>query len=152
MRTTELKVDDLEGRSKRNNSIFYGLPRHENETQEECERIVNELIVDKLELTGDFQFDRIHRLNRKPNSPVIARCTFFRDKEKMLKAKNKLKGSNVFLGEDFSLRVRDIRKKLSPHLKKAKSEGKRATMIHDHLLIEGKKFYLGEGESLTESD
>ena len=39
-----------------------------------------------------------------------------------MKAKAKLKGSNEFISEDFSLRVREIRKKLLLHLKAAKKE------------------------------
>eukprot|EP00745_Piridium_sociabile_P001887 TRINITY_DN111314_c0_g1_i3.p1 TRINITY_DN111314_c0_g1~~TRINITY_DN111314_c0_g1_i3.p1 ORF type:complete len:271 (+),score=49.35 TRINITY_DN111314_c0_g1_i3:137-949(+) len=77
MQDMERKTDDLEGRSKRNNLIFYGLFRRENETPSECEGMLNDMLVDKMELAGDFQFDRVHRLNSKPNSPVIARCTFF---------------------------------------------------------------------------
>ena len=33
----ERKTDDLEGRSKRNSLIFYGLPRQEKETGVDCE-------------------------------------------------------------------------------------------------------------------
>eukprot|EP00745_Piridium_sociabile_P031717 TRINITY_DN52698_c0_g1_i5.p1 TRINITY_DN52698_c0_g1~~TRINITY_DN52698_c0_g1_i5.p1 ORF type:complete len:344 (+),score=84.28 TRINITY_DN52698_c0_g1_i5:194-1225(+) len=149
---TERKADDLEGRSKRNNLIIYGLLRTPGETPSDCEGVVSDMIVDKLDMTGDIQFDRVHRLNASPTSPVIACCTFYKDKEKILKAKRKLKGSQVCIGEDFSYRVREIRKKLSPHLKKARSEGKRATMIFDHLLIDGKKLYLGEGENLRERE
>jgi homoaconitase/3-isopropylmalate dehydratase large subunit len=110
------------------------------------------MIVDKLDMTGDIQFDRVHRLNASPTSPVIACCTFYKDKEKILKAKRKLKGTQLFIGEDFSYRVRDIRRKLSSHLKIARSEGKRAIMVFDHLLVDGKKFYLGEGETLRERE
>jgi len=41
------KTDDLECRSKRNNLIFYGIPRAENETSQDCEGIVRDLITDK---------------------------------------------------------------------------------------------------------
>ncbi|KAL8573802.1 hypothetical protein ACOMHN_019076 [Nucella lapillus] len=119
----ERKTDDLGGRSKRNNLILSGIPRHENKTQAECEGVLNDIIVDKLELTGSFEFDHVHRLNSKTNSPVIARSTFFKDKQKILKAKVKLKGTQMYVGEDFSLRVREIRKNLTPHSKKARSEG-----------------------------
>ncbi|KAL8560600.1 hypothetical protein ACOMHN_062344 [Nucella lapillus] len=106
------------------------------------------MIADKLELTQDFEFDRVHRVDTSATSPTIARCTFFRDMEKILKAKYKLKGSKLFVGEDFSFRVQEIRKKLLPAMKKARSEGKRANIVFDHLIIEGRKFYLGEGETL----
>jgi hypothetical protein len=146
----ERKTDDLEGRSKRNNLMFYGLFRRENETPSECEGMLSDMLVDKMELAGDVQFDRVHRINSKPKSPVIARCTFFRDKDKILKAKSKLKGTQIFVGEDFSLRVREMRRNLIPHLKKVRSEEKRATMIFDHLLIDGKRFRLDDGQNLRE--
>ena len=44
------KVDNLEGRSKRNNLIIHGLVRAEKETGEDCEGILRDLITDRLEL------------------------------------------------------------------------------------------------------
>ena len=146
----ELKTDELECRSKRNNLIFYGLHRPDKETNQDCEETVQDFLTDKLELSRSVEFDRVHRLNNKSNSPIIARCTYYKDKDTVLKARSKLRGSNIFIGEDFSVRVRNIRKKLSPHLKAARNQGKRATMIFDHLLIDGKKFTLDSQDKLTE--
>ena len=146
----ERKTDDLEGRSKRNNVIIHGLIRHDKETREDCEELVREMITDKLEFAEDVQFDRLHRINGRPDSPIIGRCTFYKDKERLLRARRKLQGSQVFIGEDFSLRVREIRKKLVPHLKTAKKESKKVSMVYDHLVIEGKKYCLGEDDDLKE--
>ena len=145
----ERKIDDLEGRSKRNNIIIHGYPRHAKETWQECEDWLRDTITDKLEFSDNVEFDRVHRLNSKPDSPLIACCTFYKDKARILRARNKLKGTQIFIGEDFSFRVRDTRKKLIPHLKCAREQGKRATMVYDHLLIDGAKFGLGEGGSLV---
>ena len=146
----ERKTDDLEGRSKRNNLIFHRLPRQEKETGADCEDMLRDLITDKLELADDIVFDRVHRLSSKPNSPVIARCAFFKDKVKILKAKRKLQGSNIFIGEDFCARVRDIRRKLTPHLKAERNEGCRVSMVFDHLLVDGKSFTADDYNNLTE--
>ena len=146
----ERKTDDLEGRSKRNNLIFYGLPRQEKETNVECEAMLKDLITDKLELADDIVFDRAHRLNSKPNSPVIARCVFFKDKVKILKAKRKLQGSQIFIGEDFSARVKEIRRRLTPHLKVKRNEGCRVSIVFDHLLVDGKRYSVDNGNNLTE--
>ena len=146
----ERKTDDLEDRSKRQNIIIHGLPRDAHEkTWKDCED-VREMIVDKLELTGEMPFDRVHRLTPDKNSPIVARCTFYKDKEEIMRAKGKLKGSKIFLGDDFSKRVRDVRKRLAPHLKNAKSQGKKATMVFDHLLVDGKKFFLSGDDQLCE--
>jgi regulator of replication initiation timing len=146
----EKKTDDLEGRSKRNNLIFYGLPRRENETGVECEGMLTDLITDKLELPDNVEFDRVHRLGTKPNSPVIARCVFYKQKVKILKAKRKLQGTQIFIGEDFSSRVREIRRRLTPHLKVKRNEGCRVSMVFDHLLVDGRRYSLDEEDHLVE--
>ena len=140
----ERKTDDLEGRSKRNNLIFYGFRQHQNETSDELEREIQDLLTDKLDLNNDVQFDRVHRLGSKPDSPIVARCSSYKDKVSILKEKKKLQGSTIFIGEDFSTRVREIRRQLAPHLKAARELGKKCVMIFDHLLIDGKRFYLDE--------
>ena len=66
------------------------------------------------------------------------------------KAKRKLQGTNVFIGEDFSSRVSDVRRRLVPHLKKARSENKKCMMVFDHLIVDGKKFTLDDGDNLQE--
>eukprot|EP00745_Piridium_sociabile_P026260 TRINITY_DN4177_c0_g1_i1.p1 TRINITY_DN4177_c0_g1~~TRINITY_DN4177_c0_g1_i1.p1 ORF type:complete len:346 (+),score=74.51 TRINITY_DN4177_c0_g1_i1:173-1210(+) len=151
MENMERKTDDLECRSKRNNIIIHGLHRPEGETAQDLEDVVRELFSDKLELSRDVPFDRLHRLSSKANSPVIGCCTSFRDKLLVMKAKGKLRGSDVFIGEDFSLRVREIRRRLIPHLKKAKSDNKRATMVYDHLIIDGNKFSVDNADNLFQT-
>ena len=73
--------------------------------------MAQELLTGKLEMHESPQFDRVHRPSAKPDSPIVARCTFYEDKETMMKAKTKLKGSNIFTSEDFSSRVCEIRGK-----------------------------------------
>ena len=153
MDNVDAKLDDLECRSRRNNLLFHGLPRPPNESPEECEQTVREFLTDSLEMAGDMQFDRVHRTSDKANAPVIARCTVYKDKTAIMKAKSKLRGkdSRVFIGEDFSARVRQIRKQLTPHLKDARNAGKRAVMVFDHLLIDGKRFVLtADGRGIRE--
>ena len=152
MDTFERNVDDLQGRSRRNNLLFFGMDRTDGETPEQLAGQVQDLLTDTLEMAEDVSFDRIHRLGPGKKSPIIARCTFFKQKISILKAKSKLKDndSGVSISEDYTQRVRDVRKKLIPHLKSAKEEGKRATLVFDHLLIEGIKYELGEGDYLTE--
>ena len=100
LENVEKQTDDLESRSKTNNIIIHGIQRKEDETRQECEELVCEMITDKLELAEAIQFKRVHRLNAKPNSAIVARCTLYKDKENIMKEKRKLKGSSVFTGDD----------------------------------------------------
>jgi FtsZ-binding cell division protein ZapB len=146
VKRTEGLVDDLEGRSRRNNILVYGLAREEAETQRDLELRLNEVFTDKMDMTETIQFDRVHRLGSKANAPVIACCTYYRDKVSVLKAKQKLKGSDLFIGEDYSRGVREKRKKLAVFLKDIKQEDKTAKMVFDHLVVEGKKYFLSDDE------
>ena len=85
-------------------------------------------------------------MRKDPKSPIIARFTNFKDKQRVLKQKRKLsetaEGSTIFIGEDFSKGVREVRKKLVPFLKNTKANPKNnARMVYDHLVINGKRFY-----------
>lgn len=143
----QMKVDDIENRSRRNNLLFYGIPRAENESSQDCEKHLQQFLKDSLQVQEPVPFDRVHRMSDKPDSPIIARCTFYKDRGDILRAKGKLKGTRVFVGEDFSQRVRSIRKALTPYLKEAKQAGKRAVMVFDHLLVDGKKYIMNEDNS-----
>ena len=77
-------------------------------------------------------------MRKDPKSPIIARFTNFKDKQRVLKQKRKLsetaEGSTIFIGEDFSKGV--------PFLKNTKADPKNnARMVYDHLVINGKRFY-----------
>ena len=147
----EKHADDLESRSRRNNILFYGLKREERETPRDLEIRVKDVLNDKMGLADNIEMDRVHRLGTKDDSPIIARCTFYKDKVTILKAKQKLKGTRIFIGEDFSKGVRGIRKLLQPFLKEMRQAGKKATMVHDHIVVDGKRFFLAaDGQNVVE--
>ena len=129
---------------------MHGMLRLPNETSDSCEGRLRDLLIDKLEMHDDVKFDRVHRINSRQDSPVIACCTFFKQKQAIMKARKMLKGTDIFINDDFTDRVRGIRKSLAPHLRKAREDGKRATLVFDHLLIDSKKFGLDGAGNLKE--
>ena len=136
-----LKLDDLEARSRRNNIIIHGIPQaDQNETWDQCERAVTEMLSKKMGISG-AQIDRAHRLGSRNNgkSPIIVRFSNYKERQSILKNRGKLRGSDVYINEDFTSRVREIRGKLSPFLKKMREEGKRVNMIYDHLVVDGQR-------------
>lgn len=145
------KTDDLESRSKRNNLVFYGLEKGESESASECEEKVQAVLEEKLGLTN-VPFDRVHRTSTDPKAPMVARCTFYKDRLSVLKAKKNLAGSTISISEDFTRRVREVRKKLVPYLKAAKRSGKKVSMVYDHLIIDGRKYFLNEDGTIDTVD
>ena len=142
------RVDDLEDRSRRNNVVFHGIDKTDNEN---CEQVVKNICRENLGIVNDIIFDRVHRVGNEESKSIIARCAFYKDRELIMRNKKKLIGSNIFVGEDFSKSTRSIRKKLNEFRKELKNEGKKANMVYDHLYIDGKKFALSpDGDSLVE--
>ena len=82
---------------------------------------------------------------------MVARCSLQaqgNDHERTKQAE----GSSIFIAKDFYPRVSEIRKTLTRHVKTARNQGKRVTMItaYDHLLIDDKKFVLDNDNELKE--
>ncbi|GFS02955.1 hypothetical protein ElyMa_001136100 [Elysia marginata] len=61
-------------------------------------------------------------------------------KKNILRARGHLKKTNIFINEDYTARVRQSRKKLSPFLTKYRSEGKRANPAYDYLIVDGERY------------
>ena len=89
---------DLEDRSRRNNLRFEGIKEHENESWEDCENKIYDLLENKLEM--DIENIVIER----------AQFSFYKDKMNILKNCKKLKNTRFSIFEDFSKETAAIRK------------------------------------------
>lgn len=141
--TLEMKLDDLENRSRRNNLIIHGIPEEKDEDQGSLDAIVNGKIISDILKTEPITIERIHRLG-KPHErkvrPVILKLLDHRDKNRVLKNCFKLKGSTFAISEDFSSRVREIRRKLWNCARKFKQAGDKVTLSYDKVRINGELF------------
>ena len=109
------KLVEMEDRSRRNNLRFDGLVENSKETWEECERKVQEVISNRLEIEHDVEIKRCHRMGkRKGNRPRTIVCNFlrFKDKQKILQNAKKLKDTGIYVYEDFSNETMEVRKSL----------------------------------------
>eukprot|EP00745_Piridium_sociabile_P020573 TRINITY_DN31752_c0_g2_i6.p1 TRINITY_DN31752_c0_g2~~TRINITY_DN31752_c0_g2_i6.p1 ORF type:complete len:271 (-),score=44.85 TRINITY_DN31752_c0_g2_i6:20-832(-) len=72
LEASERKLDDLEGRSKRNNLIFNGLKRTaQRESWDDCEKLVKDVIHNQLKIDRNVEFERVHRLGKDPDPPLL---------------------------------------------------------------------------------
>ena len=140
--TLEQRADDQESRSKRNNLLFFGIKRDENETTQASENKVKDILRQNLELTDNIEFDRAHRVGTKSEAPIIVKCTFYKDKLKILRNKSKLEGTQMYVKEDFPVNVRHIRKILGTLTKTHRDRGERVKVVYDHVYIDNKKYVL----------
>ncbi|XP_070546655.1 uncharacterized protein [Ptychodera flava] len=141
---TELsdEKDDLENRYRRNNVLFYGVEQAGHpESWEATEKKVKEIIKDTMQIEKDVQIERAHRIMNAPitkgSKPIIASFSSWKDKELILRNGRKLKGTNISVDEDFSPRMRSIRKKLFAKRRELLEQDKniKTSVRYDKLIV-----------------
>ncbi|XP_072142124.1 uncharacterized protein [Dermacentor andersoni] len=132
------KNDELENRARRNNLILHGLPESSDEDNERLSSDIAKWFEDKLKMSCP-QIERCHRLGRPSRDrprPVIMKPLDYREKVSVLKSGHKLKETDYRISEDFSLRVRNIRKKLWEASESFRNNGCTVRIRFDHIFID----------------
>ena len=66
------KLLDLEDRPRRNNLCFDGVTEDPNETSDDCEQKVQDIVLNSLNVEGNIKIDQCHRFgNRRRSGPRI---------------------------------------------------------------------------------
>ncbi|XP_064470057.1 protein unc-13 homolog C-like [Ornithodoros turicata] len=114
--TLRARIDDLEGRSRRDNLVFYGITNTSNKMWKESEEKMRIMCHDNLGVTvHSEQIERAHRVGRLQESktcPIIVKFSSYKTKEAILRNAFKLKGTALVVSEDFTTSVRNARRKL----------------------------------------
>ena len=129
----ENKTQDLEDRSRRDNLVFFGIPECDETSNENTETVLYGVLKECRLLDPAFNphtqayFERVHRLGRHRSDatrprPIIAKMSFYKDKEEILKSSSKFKGTPYNVAEDYSKATLSIRRQLVAKAKEAKDK------------------------------
>ena len=133
------KVDELENRSRRNNVVIFNLP--EGTEGPDCATYVKKLLKDcKIDQVA---IQRAHRSgpSRQPGHgqpqkprPIHVGFLHYPEKERCRKAliehfKKKEEGPKLFVSNDFSVRVQQMRREKIPELRRLRANGQQAVLI-----------------------
>jgi hypothetical protein len=138
---------DMQARSMRDNLIFKGVPESETETAEDIEITLKKIFTDQLhlaqELVDQLKFERVHRFGSPVFKPrrIVARFTSFKDREAVRRNANKLKGSDIYISEQFPPEVMEERRKLWPEFKRCKEQNIPCRLTFDKLFIRGQRYF-----------
>ena len=82
------------------------------------------IIIDE---NNEIEIERAHRLGRKSDDgkprPIVIKFLRYQDKEFVRKSANLVKGTTLWIAEQFPKEIAETRKKLYPIMKKAKEDG-----------------------------
>ena len=140
-----LRLDSLEGQSRRNKIIDRSVPETLDETWDQCETLLKETLCSNLGMEGDrvndIPIERVHRLprpahldHRKPRD-IICKCAFYKDKDNIMKSAKSKKPEGVFFMEDLTKTVKSVRYKLKDKLGKCNEAGFKSYYSHDKLIV-----------------
>ena len=107
-------------------------------------------MVKKLHISRDIPMNRVQRINYGPDfrghKPIQVCLVHYRDKEEVLRKARLLKGSNIYVSEDFSRKVREHRNELFKFMKEVRSRDptRRMTLRYDKLYIGNDVFFVND--------
>jgi ribA/ribD-fused uncharacterized protein len=139
----EDRILDQESYSRRENILVYGISEKENEDAiETAYSLLRMLDIEPKSVT----IQRCHRIgnkskNMKTPRPLILRVNF-QDKVKISQARHKLKGSKIFLDDDYPKEIQTKRRCLKSVIKLAKTHDAKARLVKDQLYIDDKPYTL----------
>jgi len=160
------KVWELD-KSWKNNLVFYGIKMDAGAEEHPSitEAKVREVILRKLRISRDVPVMRVKRTTNGPEvrgcKPVTVYFEKWQDKDEVLRKNNLLRGSNIYISEDFSKRVRDQRIELQKFAKlmRQRRPNSKLSMQYDKLIIDheiymfnditGRVEEVGAGRSLS---
>ena len=114
----------------------------ENETWEQTEGILQQIIRDILELEG-ITMERAHRVGNKSNErntprTIAAKFSSYKDTQTVLSIAKKIKGKKIYINEDYSKETLEIRKENWQTVKRLRSQGTYAYLVYDRIVTKGK--------------
>ncbi|KAJ8390585.1 hypothetical protein AAFF_G00101910 [Aldrovandia affinis] len=147
------KADYLEGQTKRNNVVVDGIPETQNESWKETEDKVRFVITEKLHLdNSQMVIERAHRTGNpsgysgKRPRPIVIKFLRYKDKMAVLSKAKDLKGTNIYVNDDYTEAVKQKRRELIPAMKAARERGDIAYIRFDRLIVHPASQKHGAGE------
>ena len=150
----ELKADYLENQSRRNNLRIDGVLEDSGETWEGTELKVKDLFVTSLGFSPseatNIKVERAHRTGKNiPIHPsrapggsrqhtarsIVVKFQSFKDREAVLRRCKERRPPGLFVNEDFSKRILDIRRSFQSAIKQHKEAGRLAYLSYDKLVV-----------------
>ena len=132
----EDRVDYLDDQRRQINLRFSGIQENEGENWQQTQNKVNKIIQQRMNITPVF--DRVYRVG-KPSAQrprdVITRFSKIADRDAVFRDRKKLKGSNIYINEDFCSRTIELRKEQMNTYHFARRNGKIAFFNYRTLVV-----------------
>ena len=109
-------------KTRKNNLLFYGIkPDFLPEIQTQLEKKVHEIMRYNLHINRNVPVVKIARMMTGPevrgSRPILVNFAYWKDREEVLSKSRLLRGSNIYITEDLSRRMRETRHHLTKYMR-----------------------------------
>lgn len=138
-------IDKVDTGQRKYNLVVFGLEETE-EDPEFCDELVLGLATEYLgvPLVKEDIVSAYRLRSSSAPRPLLVKLNEVELKDKLLKCCGRLKGTGIAIREDYPWAVRQQRMLLSKKLAEVRSEGRRASLEFNRLMVEGKVFVCDE--------
>ena len=133
----ESRLDYLDDQSRRNNLRIVGIPEEVGENWEKCQVKVSKIIKEEVNIS-QANIERAHRVGKVTSQrcrDIIAKFAFYPERDAVFRARSKLKGTNIFINEDFCPGTVEVRRNQMDAMKEARRNGKQAFFNYRTLVV-----------------
>lgn len=133
----ESRIDAIEKEIRKRNLVFFGVEENESNYWD-LEKTVLTVINEKMKVKcSNQEITSVWRKGKKGERtrPVIVSFNTLSKKIEVIKKKKLLEGSDIYMKEDFPLKVIQKRKELQGELKHLRDQGKVAFLKYDKIII-----------------
>ena len=112
-------------KTRKNNLLMYGIkPDFLPEIQSQLEQKIHEIFKLNLQITREIPCTKIARMLTGPEvrgcRPVLVHFANWKDREDILSKSKLLRGSNIYVTEDLSRKIREHRNELNKFMREVK--------------------------------
>lgn len=140
----ENKIEQLEREIRKKNIVVKGIPDEEEENEEKGREKINAVITKMgVEVDEKVEVDEIRRIgkyNSNKTRPILVKFTKESTKMKIIRNARKLKGTDIWIDEDYPKNIQEERRELIQKMKEARNKGDTAILRYNKLIINNETY------------
>lgn len=149
------RVEILEREIRKKNLVIHGLQETDNEEPQMLQRKVQEVLIKTGVQIKEEELSEVRRMGILKNNkarPTFVQLASGKKRTEILKGGHNLKGSNVYINEDYSKEIQTQRRELIYHMKKAREQGNNAKINYNKLTINGEVYTIEQVRNWTKNE
>lgn len=132
VKTLETRLDIIEKRERKCNIVIKGL----NTSNESTKSDVHKFLKDRVGVDSNIR--SATKLGKGEQPMILVRLENAEEKQEIMKKKNKLWNSKIFIDNDLTYGEREVQAKLRNIAKEKRTAGTKITVKYQKLIIDGK--------------